>query len=130
MDHILFRLFIYLTYYSILFSPFVNTYFYSKFAIDRKWKRSVVNIGIVIQVVRLIMFGLIHFTTTKMEEGPIGLLLFYWFVLTSLVSPVINIYWIVTLVRSVPRKIVIALITITIYLLFMYKTYLRDFGPL
>ena len=126
---ILDRLYYYFLDYSVLISPVLNVYFYSKLAKDHKWKKPMVTMGIVIQIVRLMIFGLFWFTNIEMEEGLIGRLIFYWFVLTSLVSPLINIYWIVNLVKSVPRKRVIALISMAIYLLFAYRTYSRFFPP-
>ena len=125
---ILDRLYYYFFSYGFLLSPFLNVYFYSKFSKDHKWKKSMVTMGIVIQIVRLIMYGLLIFTNTEVLQ-PIKRLIFYWLTLTSLVSPLINIYWIVNLVKSVPRKRVIALISMAIYLLFAYRTYSRFFPP-
>jgi hypothetical protein len=125
---ILDRLYYYFFCYGFLLSPFLNVYFYSKFSKDHKWKKSMVTLGIVIQIVRLIMYGLLIFTNTEVLQ-PIKRLIFYWLTLTSLVSPLINIYWIVNLVKSVPRKRVIALISMAIYLLFAYRTYSRFFPP-
>ena len=129
MDLILDRLYYYFLDYSVLISPVLNVYFYSKLAKDHKWKKTMITMGIVIQIVRLMMFGLFWFATTEREGGQIDRFIYYWFVLTSLVSPLINIYWIVNLVKSVPRKRVIALISMAIYLLFAYRTYSRFFPP-
>jgi hypothetical protein len=86
-----------------------------------------VNIGVATQILRLTLFAFALFA--NLEISPIGTLITYWLILTSLVAPAVSIYWVVYSVRGAPQKIIVAILGITIHLLFIYEMYWYYFGP-